>query len=145
MNSRQTILQGKPLPTRIQSEAISWLSTCDSLHCLCGAGEPGSSVNTFHILGTLYMSDRLPPEKCCSLLMSSQIEAVIKSSDHSHLAPSLPVPSDPTNNTFSVNLLSKPQHLLHPPRWKPEPSADQLPARSQCSLCPLVTAQLLLE
>lgn len=63
---------------RIQSLAISWLNICDSLHSLCGAGEHGSSVNTaFHTMGTLYRSDRLPPEKCCSFLMRSQIVAVI--------------------------------------------------------------------
>lgn len=39
---------------RIQSMAISWLNIGDSLHSLCGAGEPGSSVNTtFHIMARL--------------------------------------------------------------------------------------------
>lgn len=46
---------------RIQSMAISWLNICDSLHSLCEAEEPGSSVNTtFHTMGTLYMAVRLP-------------------------------------------------------------------------------------
>lgn len=45
---------------RIQSMAISQQNICDSLHSLCGAGEPGPSANTaLHITGTVYMAGRL--------------------------------------------------------------------------------------
>lgn len=47
--------------------------------------------HTVHGWQAATLAPCLPPEKCCSFLMRSQIEAVIKSNDHNHLAPSFPV------------------------------------------------------
>lgn len=97
---------------RIQSPGWTlWLSSLlvwgrrSWLQCKHSILYHGQAVHGWQAAG---LAPCLLPEKCCSFLMRSQIEAVIKSNDHNHLAPSLPVLSDPSNNTFSMSLVSKP-------------------------------------